>query len=362
MRRTILIAVAYAGIATTVTAQVKKSHYKEERVTFQNADHSITFGGTLTLPSRLEHFATVVIVSGTGKQNRDGEMAGHKEFATIADSLSDNGIAVLRTDDRGTGLTTGVYETATTGDFGDDAIAAINYLRTRPEIDSSKIGLMGHSEGGAAIAIAAAKSDKVKFLVSLSGLAMSGYESLLRQNEDIVNSAQLPDYDKKRYNDVNSLMFGVAHQYADSTNMEVKLNEAYNVWKKKDSIYFNTLNVQFDHFRYPIYSWTKSAVGPWYRYFLMYDAQKTMSKIKVPILALNGDKDLMVAYKENLDNWKKFPEGGGNTDVTTYAMPGLNHLFLPCIKCTTDEYSEIKSDFSPEALQIITAWIKKRFN
>ncbi|WP_432326659.1 hypothetical protein ACRQ5D_22460 [Mucilaginibacter sp. P25] len=87
-----------------------------------------------------------------------------------------------------------------------------------------------------------------------------------------------------------------------------------------------------------------------------------MSKITVPILALNGDKDLMVAYKENLDNWKKFPESGGNTDVTTRVMPGLNHLFLPCIKCTTSEYAEIKSDFSPEALQIVTNWIKKHFN
>jgi alpha-beta hydrolase superfamily lysophospholipase len=212
------------------------------------------------------------------------------------------------------------------------------------------------------MAIAAAKSNKIKFLVSLSGLAMNGFESLLKQNEDIVNSAPLPEYDKKRYNDVDALMFGVAHKYADSTNMEAKLNEAYAVWKKKDSIYFSTLNVQFDHFRFPIYSWSKSAVGPWYRYFLNYDAQKTMSKIKVPILALNGDKDLMVAYKENLDNWKKFPAAAGNTDVTTYAMPGLNHLFLPCVKCTIAEYAEIKSNFSPEALQIITAWIKKRFN
>lgn len=356
------MAIACAFLAVTGTAQIKKIKYKTEQVTFKNADKSITFGGTLTLPAGLKHFATVVIVSGTGKQTRDGDMAGHKEFVTIADSLSKNGIAVLRTDDRGTGQTTGVYETATTGDFGDDALAAINYLRTRPEIDSAKIGLVGHSEGGAAIAIAAAKSNKVKFLVSLSGLATNGYESLLKQNEDIVNSAPIPDYDKKRYNDVNSLMFGVAHQYADSTNMEAKLNEAYTVWKRKDSIYFNTLNVQFDHFRYPIYSWSKSAVGPWYRYFLKYDAQKTMLRIRVPVLALNGDKDLMVAYKENLENWKKFPATGGNTDVTTHVMPGLNHLFLPCVKCTTEEYREIKSDFSPEALNIILTWIEKRFN
>ncbi|QEM07152.1 alpha/beta hydrolase [Mucilaginibacter rubeus] len=361
MLKTLLMATACACITNIGTAQIKKSNYKTEQVTFKNADQSIIFGGTLTLPSGIKHFPTVVIVSGTGKQNRDGEMAGHKEFLTISDSLVKNGIAVLRTDDRGTGQTTGIYETATTGDFGDDALAAINYLRTRPEIDSAKIGLIGHSEGGAAMAIAAAKSNKIKFLVSLSGLATSGYESLLKQNEDIVNSAPIPDYDKKRYNDVNTLMFAVAHKYADSTNMEAKLNEAYAVWKKKDSIYFSTLNIQFDHFRFPIYSWSKSAVGPWYRYFLKYDAQKTMSKIHVPILALNGDKDLMVAYKENLDNWKKFPTAGGNSDVTIHIMQGLNHLFLPCIKCTTAEYAEIKSDFSPKALQIITDWIKMRF-
>ncbi|WP_432326661.1 alpha/beta hydrolase family protein [Mucilaginibacter sp. P25] len=233
MLKTLLLSITCAFVAGTANAQVKKSNYRTEQVIFKNADRSITFAGTLTLPAGTKHFATVVIVSGTGKQTREGEMAGHKEFATIADSLTKNGIAVLRTDDRGTGQTTGEYETATTGDFADDALAAINYLRSRPEIDTAKIGLMGHSEGGAAISIAAAKSGKVKFLISLSGLAMNGYESLLKQNEDIVNSAPIPDYDKKRYNDVNSLMFGVAHKYADSTNMEAKLNEAYNVWKKR---------------------------------------------------------------------------------------------------------------------------------
>ena len=348
--------------ATFCSAQVVKPAYKADSVTFTNADHSIRFSGTLTEPSTPKDFPTVVILSGTGKQDQDGNMAGHKEFKEIAEYLASKGIAVLRMDDRGTGNTTGVYETSTTGDFAEDALTAINYLKTRKEIDKAKIGLIGHSEGGAAMSIAASKSDDIKFLVSIAGLAMSGYNSLIKQNEDIVNASTLHDYDKKRSNDIDSLMFQTALKYADSADMEKKMNETYDAWKKKDSVYFASLHIEFDHFRFPIYSYVHMATGPWYRYFVKYNAEKVMSKIKVPILALNGDKDLMVSYKENLDNWKKYPAEGGNYDVTTYILPNLNHLFLPCQTCTIQEYAQIKSGFSPEALKIIADWINKIYN
>ncbi|HEX8023641.1 alpha/beta hydrolase family protein, partial [Mucilaginibacter sp.] len=329
---------------------------------FTGSKTGITYGATLTLPKVNKPCPAVVIVSGTGKQNRDGAMAGHKLFLTIANYLSNHGIAVLRVDDRGTGKTTGVYETATTADFADDALSAVDYLKTITGINPNKIGLLGHSEGGAAISIAAANSTDVKFLVSVAGLATNGLEAQILQNEALVNSAPIPDYDKKRFNQVDSLMFKTALQYADADDMEKHLMDTFEVWRKKDSVYFQTLHVQFDHFRFPIYSWSKTAAGPWYRYFIKYDAAKFLTRVKVPILALNGDKDLMVAYKQNLDNWKKYPEMGGNKDVTTVVMPGLNHLFLPCVKCNLQEYPEIKSDFSPDALKIISDWITKKFN
>ncbi|UEG52497.1 hypothetical protein LLH06_16180 [Mucilaginibacter daejeonensis] len=148
-------------------------------------------------------------------------------------------------------------------------------------------------------------------------------------------------------------------RYADSTNMEQKLIDTYNQWKRTDDEGVKARHVEFDHFRFPIYSFAKQATSPWYRYFIKYDPAPVLAKVKVPILSLNGDKDLMVSYKEDLANWKALPAHGKNKNVETVVMPGLNHLFLPCEKCTTQEYSSIRSSFSPQALQVIANWLKK---
>ncbi|MFD2582500.1 alpha/beta hydrolase family protein [Pedobacter vanadiisoli] len=330
-----------------------------DSVRFKSADGKIVFGGTLSKPVGKKSFPTLVMVSGTGKQDRNGTMAGHRIFEQMANYLAAHGIAMLRTDDRGVGTTTGVYETATTGDFATDALAAVAYLKSRKDIDPDKIGLMGHSEGGAAISIAAAESKAVKFLVSIAGLAMSGLDAQLKQNADLVAASALPDYDKKRSNEINAIMFKTAYRYANSDSLEMKLNEAYQQWKVKDDAYFKTLNIPFDHFRFPIYSYVQNSKGAWYRYFIRYDAEKTIRQVKVPILAINGDKDLMVAADDNLANWKKFASEGGNTKVTTVKIQGLNHLLLPCESCDNKEISKIQAGVSIAALTLIKDWIYK---
>lgn len=350
---------AKPAVKKPVASTAPQKKYTETTVSFKSAGDTITFAGALTLPEGKTNVPAVVIVSGSYQQDRDGMMAGHPMFRDIADYLSSNGIAVLRLDDRGTGKTTGVYQTATTGDFGDDAIKAIQYLKGIKGINPAKIGLLGHSEGGTASAIAAGKSKDVAFIVSVAGLATSGYTSLIQQNQDLVNASQLTEVDKKRSNEINGMMFNIALKYADSDSLENKLNTTYNTWKVKDDAYFKTLNIEFDHFRFPIYSYVNYAIGPWYRYFVKFDAAKTIAQVKVPILALNGDKDIMVNGNTNLANWKNFAAAGGNTKVETHLLPGLNHLFLPCVTCTQQESSTIKADFSPEALQIISGWINK---
>jgi uncharacterized protein len=333
-----------------------------DSVSFKSTDGKLIYGGTFSKPASIKSFPTVVIVSGTGKQDRDGTMAGHKIFLEIASYLNQHGVAVLRTDDRGQGKTSGVYETATTADFADDALNAIAYLRGRKDVDPDKIGLLGHSEGGAAISIAAANSSHVRFLISIAGLSMNGLEALNRQNEDLVNHSLLQDYDKRRSNEINRIIFETAFKYANSDSLEVKLNQVYDNWKVKDDAYFKTLNIKYDHFRFPIYSYVRNATGPWYRYFIRYDARNTISKIKVPILALNGDMDLMVAADENLKNWKNYALAGGNKKVTTIKIPGLNHLFLKCVTCDSQESTRIRTGFSIDALDIINEWIKKNIN
>lgn len=356
MNRYFLLFAAFILWCTAVRAQDTPG-YTSDTVNFKSADGKITFAGTLTVPRGGKAVPAVVIISGTYPQDRDGNMAGHPIFAQIAAHLSDNGIAVLRMDDRGTGKTTGVYETATTGDFADDALRAITYLKGVKVINPNRIGLLGHSEGGAAAAIAAAKSKDVAFIVSVAGLAMSGYESLIRQNEDLVNGSQLSEVDKKRSNEINGMMFKVAYKYAASDSLESVLNKTYADWKIKDDAYFKTLHIEFDHFRFPIYSFVRTAIGPWYRYFVRYNAPKTLAKVHVPILALNGDKDLMVNGEANLANWKNFSAAGGNRKVKTLLLSGLNHLFLPCQTCTVAEYRTINAGFSGRALDMITRWV-----
>jgi uncharacterized protein len=347
--------------ALSVQAQ-KTNAFKEDSVRFHNADQSIVFGGTLSMPVQAskKRVPAIVIVSGSGPQDRDGTMAGHKQFKAIAHYLAARGIAILRTDDRGVGATTGRYDTATTAHFAADALAAVAYLRTRKAIAPQRVGLLGHSEGGAAIAIAASQSKDVHFLISLAGLAMSGYEALLQQNQDLVQHSPMSDYDKQRSNTINALMFKTAYLYADSANMEAQLIATHRKWYQQDSAAYAATQKGPDRFRFPLYSYIYGATQPWYRYFVRYNAPVVMSGIKVPVLALNGDKDLMVACEANLQNWKRYPAMGGNQDVTTVVLPGVNHLFLPCSTCDIQEYPKIKALFSQAALEAMAGWLKRK--
>lgn len=310
----------------SVLSSAAQNKYQEERVLFDVPDDTIRIGATLSYPEKGREKTAVVLVSGTGKQDRDADMRGQKLFARLADYFSTAGFLVLRMDDRGVGETNGVYEEATTEDFAKDALAAVAYLRKRSDLHIGKIGLLGHSEGGAAIAIAASRSGEVAFLISLAGLASNGLDALIQQNEDLVAQSKAEERDKVRSDEINNLMFATAYHYADSANLEEKLNERYNAWKKRDDAYFKTLGIEFDHFRFPIYSYVNHAITPWYRFFVRYNAQLVLSQVKVPVLALNGDKDAMVS-PGNLNNWKDYIEVGGNKEVTTKLLPGVNHLF-----------------------------------
>lgn len=349
MKRIFFIALLLAS--TNIFAQ-------DTEVLFNNADKSITIGATISAPKGHNSGNAVVLVSGGGVQDRDGKMAGHPYFKLLADYFNSKGLTVLRMDDRGIGKTTGQYDLATTADFADDALSAIAYLKSRKDLKLKRIGLVGHSEGGAASAIAAAKSKDVAFIISLAGLALDGQSSLKFQNEDLVANAKISDIDKKRSNEINNLMFKTAYQYVDSVNMEQKLNDTYNEWKKKDDAYFKTLNIEFDHFRFPVYSYVMNAVKPWYRYFLKFDPVNFLPKVKVPILAINGDKDLMVRSEVNLANWKNLPLKGGNKDVTIKQISSMNHLLQHCITCEPQEYAQIKEAITPEVFETISKWLE----
>ena len=334
--------------------------YQAEEVQFSSAGDSIQFGGTLTHPPGQHRVPAVVILSGTGPQTRNGApgSGGHQPFEVLADYLTRRGFAVLRTDDRGVGRTTGRYDQATTADFARDALAAVRYLRQRPDIDPGHVGLLGHSEGGAAAIIAAAASPDVAFVISLAGLLTPGLQALLFQNSELVRVAPIPARDKQRMNELNALLFRTAYQYAATPELEAQLRATYQAWKTQDDARLLAANVQNDHFRFPLESYVRQATGPWYRYHVRFDPAPYLAKVRVPVLALNGARDLMVDY-HGLAPVAAALRQAGNRDVTTQVLPGLNHLLQPCRTCLPSEYNDLDTTLDPTVLHVVEGWLAR---
>lgn len=330
---------------------------RSETVHYSNADGSIHFGGTLTIPAGRKSYPAIVLISGTGKQDRDGTMAGHPMFRVLADSLTRRGFAVLRTDDRGVGETNGKYEDATTKDFADDALAAVTFLKQRKGI--REVGLLGHSEGGAAAIIAAGTSRDVAFVITLAGLAINGLDALKLQNYAITRTAKISDYDRNRYDTINTRIFDTVYRYAGTPELENKIRSTYAAWKQADdSAFKKDFPDKYDHLRFFLESYVSQATGPWYQFHIRFDPVPYLRQIKVPFLALNGDKDIMVTYRENLGTIATTLKQAGNNHVTTVVLPGTNHLFQHCVTCTREESSTLTESFSAEAFAAIIQWLQ----
>ncbi len=334
--------------------------YRAEDVQFSSAGDSIRFAGTLTHPPGQGRVPAVLILSGTGPQTRNGAPGpiGHQPFEVLADYLTRRGFAVLRTDDRGVGRTTGRYDQATTADFARDALAAVRYLRQRPDIDPTRVGLLGHSEGGAAAVMAAAASSDVAFVISLAGLLTPGLQALLFQNAELVRTAALPARDQQRFDELNGRMFRTAYQYATSPELEAQLRATYQTWKTQDDARLLADKVTNDHFRFPLESYLRQATGPWYRYHIRFDPAPYLTRVKVPVLALNGDRDLLVDY-HGLAAAAAALRQAGNRDVTTQVLPGLNHLLQPCRTCLPNEYSDLDTTVDPAVLRTVGDWLAR---
>ena len=302
--------------------------YKEESVSFTNAGY--TFNGTLTLPENYTKQTPVVLmVTGSGQQNRDEELFEHKPFAVIADALARQGIASLRYDDRGWGDKSVNFANFTTDDFRQDAAAALPLLRKR----FNKVGILGHSEGGT-IAMMLAAEGKVDFIVSLAGMAISGKETLVMQNRQAMSSIGLPK--------------DIVDSYcATISNI---LNEIAN-GKKTSEI---TIDGVPDNLKPILKKSLEQANSPYIRHFITVDASKQLSKIKCPVLALNGTKDTQVDCAANTTLLEK---GLINSKHTIKKIEGVNHLFQHCTTGNVVEYQQIEETIASEVLEIIYSWI-----
>jgi pimeloyl-ACP methyl ester carboxylesterase len=329
--------------------------YYTEEVKFRNEAAGAVLAGTLTMPSKEGKYPVVIMISGSGPQNRNEELLGHKPFLVIADHLTRNGIAVLRYDDRGTAQSTGDFKTATSLDFASDVEAAIDFLKGRKEIDKKKIGLMGHSEGGLIAPMVAEKSKDVDFIILLAGPGLPGYKILLMQQELIARAGGSSESDIEKTRKTNQAAFDVVLKSDNVETLQPELTKFLVDELAKDPTAEIPAGMSKEDF---VKSSVAQMVSPWMMYFLKYDPATSLTKVKCPVLAVNGSLDLQVPPKEDLAAIGESLKKAKNKKVTIIEFPGLNHLFQECKTGSPNEYASIEQTFSPKALDEITKWIQ----
>jgi uncharacterized protein len=355
-----------AGLLFVPSTTVKESRYQtpkkpypydEKEVVFFNGGAGVKLAGTLTLPRVKEKVPAVILITGSGTQDRDETIAGHKPFLVIADYLTRHGIAVLRVDDRGIGgSTAGDMNKATTLDFAGDIRAGIDFLKTQSEIDIKKIGLIGHSEGGMIAPMVASKSNDVAFIVLLAGPGLTGKEVTLTQTEAILKAGKMDNAlikkEISRQENCINIVLSESDEKIEKDKLEAELKRYYNELSETEKKELGELEA-FIKRAIPIY------MLPWQKYFLLYDPRIALKEVRCPVLALNGEKDMQVLPKANLAAIEKALKAGGNKDFTIKELPNLNHLFQNCTTGSLDEYGKIDETFSQDALKIIGDWIVK---
>lgn len=330
--------------------------YIEEQIVFANPRASVELAGTLTYPETGGPHPVVVLISGSGPQDRDEAIMGHRPFLVLADHLTRRGIAVLRFDDRGTGKSTGDFSQALTTDFADDVLAAVEYIKTRSQLDSRRIGLVGHSEGGLIAPMVSAQSKDVAFLVLLAGVGVPMDQLLYRQSADMLKVMGATAEIIEEQNATQRRIFEIVLKETDSNQMKQRVRDILEEHMSELSPeQMKAMGISKAH----VESQVQMVSSPWFRNLLSIDPGVFLRKVQVPLLAINGKKDVQVAYQENLDAIHSALNEGGNSQVTTKAFDDLNHLFQKCKTGATSEYGTIDETFNPAALNAVSTWIRK---
>ena len=330
--------------------------YNVEEVKFRNEKDNITLAGTLTYPKENKKYPAVVLITGSGAQNRDEEIFNHKPFLVIADHLTKNGFAVLRFDDRGFGESEGNYSLATTMDFAEDVRAAVNFLKTRNEIDNQRIGLIGHSEGGMIASIIASTNDDIAFIVLMAAPGVPG-DSILYLQTELIYKAEGQNTEKiqqilKVLREVYSILKSDEDDTSLKEKLKIKFQELFDQLTEEEKKQYGDPETYME-------MEIRMVMSPWFRYFLKFNPIEYLEKIKCPVLAINGEKDLQVSPNENLSAIENVLKRSGNKRYLIKQLPGLNHLFQASQYGTISEYGVIEETISPVALETITNWLKE---
>jgi pimeloyl-ACP methyl ester carboxylesterase len=331
--------------------------YDQEEVSYSNVD--ITLAGTLTLPKGSEKSPAALMITGSGPQNRDEALLGHKPFLVIADHLTRAGIAVLRVDDRGVGGSTGNLAQSTSADFATDVLAGVEFLKTHDRINAGKIGVIGHSEGGIVGPLAASQSDDIAFVVMLAGTGVPGSEILPLQLEMIAKAEGVPQETIDKQLALQNKILALLASDTSTEEIEAPFREV--VAEQVDL----AIELAGEDTEIPreqaIDQAVQQVLNPWFRFFVNYDPKPALTKVSVPVLVLNGELDTQVDADQNLPEIEKALKNGGNKDFTIKRLPSLNHLFQTATTGAFSEYAKIEETFDPATLKLISDWILKRF-
>ncbi|MFW6313322.1 MAG: alpha/beta hydrolase family protein, partial [Spirochaetota bacterium] len=335
--------------------------YEVEEIRFTNPDAGITLAGTITRPGGEGPFPAVVLISGSGQQNRDEEVFGHRPFHVLADALTRSGIAVLRYDDRGVGESDGAETLAdmTTRDSAGDAAAALAFLEDRAYVDPRRAGLIGHSEG-ALIALMIATGGQTDesgrpvvpidvdpdFIVLLAGNGVPGDELLLMQSRAILEASGASSEQIEAVAAANRRIYDLALSGAPRDEVATEIDEILT----DAGVPANQIELQ-----------RNQILSPWIEFFLRYDPASDLRRVEDPVLALIGGLDLQVPAEENLPAIRTALAEAPVEDVTVRELPGLNHLFQPAQTGAVEEYAQIETTFDPSVLELVAEWIVERF-
>ncbi|HIK93170.1 MAG TPA: alpha/beta hydrolase [Planctomycetes bacterium] len=328
--------------------------YLVEDVTFTNETDGVRLAGTMTVPKSATPCPAAILISGSGPQDRDESLLGHKPFWIIADHLSRHGIAVLRFDDRGTGASTGDFQSATSEDFSRDVEAAFEHLRRDPRVEKNATGLIGHSEGGILAPMVAGRRSDVAFVILLAGTGVNGREILLSQGQLILKAQGVTDEAalKAQRDTQVALIDTVINAPVDATQDELVASAMLIL---ADVLPAEAL--EEETLKPTVSAGIERVKSQWFRFFLTHEPGPVLEKVKCPVLALNGEKDVQVDPQLNLPAIREALRKGGNTQFETVELPSLNHLFQTCRLGAVSEYQTIEETVSPIALEKITNWI-----
>jgi pimeloyl-ACP methyl ester carboxylesterase len=332
--------------------------YAEEEVTFRNTVADLQLAGTLTLPRSTGRVPAVLLITGSGQQDRDETVFDHKPFWVWADHLTRLGVAVLRVDDRGIGGSGRGPQNATSMDFADDVRAGLAYLRARPEIDPKRVGMIGHSEGAMLAAMVAASSSDAAFIVMLAGPGLPGDQILYSQAALIFKAQGASDaviaWDRSVRERVFSSLKAETDGKPNTAVRQTLLDEIGSAKSAGPGLPDGAAGRKLAEALFAAGS------GSWFRFFLAFDPRPALMKVRVPVLAIGGDRDLQVPAGDNLAAIERAVRSGGNTDVTVVSLAGLNHLFQTSTSGSPAEYGTIEETIAPAVLKLVSDWIVKR--